>query len=90
MKKGIKNNQPFYIGEKVVAVDAVASSHIKNNNVYTISDCYYSYCKGSYYWHVGVLGFHNKWLRPGIFASMHKGLNMKFKELVEDSPIFSN
>lgn len=82
------NYAPFYVGQKVVAVDAIEGSRIKNGQYYVISDCHYSpsgnpIANGQSFWYVGVMGFDNKWLRPGIFAPIEqkKFPLMTFKEI---------
>ena len=79
------NIAPFYVGQRVIAVDAVEGSAIKNGKKYIISHCHYAECKRKFYWYVGVEGFDNKWLRPTIFAQMqeNKISLMSFKEIVK-------
>ena len=84
------NFAPFYIGQRVVAVDAVPNSKIKNGQHYTISDCYYApsgnpIANGKSYWYVGVVGFDNNCLRPSIFAPLEqkKFPLMKFSEILK-------
>lgn len=62
---------PFNDGQKVVAVDAVPTSRIKNGQIYTVRTCHYSYCKGAYYWYVDIVEIHD-WLRPAIFAPLEE------------------
>lgn len=83
-------NQPFYIGEKVVAVDALPGSLIKNGRPYEISACHYSSNNGKMYWYVGVVGVNNNWMRPSIFASMETAIIMSFEKLNEEVPIHAN
>jgi len=68
----LPSNPPFAINQKVVAVDAISGSRIKNGRVYEVYSCDYAQstnpiANGKFFWYVGVIGHHNR-LRPGIFA----------------------
>jgi hypothetical protein len=80
---------PFYIGEKVIAIDAIQGSIIKNGSIYEIYSCEYEQCNGNWYWYVGVIGSH-KWLRPSIFAPLHTVELMCFEKINESTPIHAN
>ena len=84
------NFAPFYVGQKVVAVDAVTNSLIKNGRIYTISSCQYSpsgnpIANGKLFWYIGVSGIDNEWLRPTIFAPLiqKKFPLMAFAQIME-------
>lgn len=68
---------PFYVGQKVIAVDAMEGSKIKNGRQYIVNSCEYRESgnplsqKDKKYWYVGVEGHHNR-LRPGIFAPIEE------------------
>lgn len=84
---------PFYIGETVIAVDAMNGSQIKNGVVYRVYSCHRSLCKENYYWYVGVQRSDYKsheWVRPSIFASVAEGKLMTFEKINEENPIYSN
>jgi len=78
---------PFYIGQNVVAVDAVAGSRIKNGQNYIVTSCDYlmspnPIANGKYFWYVGVKGSH-KWLRPTIFAPIEQAfISISLKEVL--------
>ena len=76
--------QPFYVGQKVIAVDALRGSLIKNGTVYTILSC--DFANG--YWYVGVEGSHNR-LRPTIFAPLDEQI-MSFEKTCEEIKIMAN
>lgn len=64
----------FYPTQKVVAVDAMQNSTIKNGQIYTVSSYHYSQssnplAKGKFFWYIGIVGIH-EWLRPSIFAPL--------------------
>ena len=60
----------FYPTQKVVAVDAMCGSKIKNGEIYTVSSYHYSEsAKGKFFWYIGIVGIH-EWLRPSIFAPL--------------------
>lgn len=73
------NIAPFYVGQKVVAIDAVTGSSFKNGQSYIVSAVE---CKlgnknhpiGSVtnYWYIGIVGFADggAHFRPGIFAPL--------------------
>lgn len=86
-------HQPFYIGESVVAVDALQGSAIKNGIIYKVYSCDYAECKGKWFWYVGVQreGYksHDR-VRPSIFASMNKAVMMTFMEISEQQPVHAN
>lgn len=84
------NFAPFYVGQKVVAVDAMPTSRIKNGKCYTISTCHYSpsgnpIANGKSFWYVGVVGLDNNWMRPEIFAPLEQSAFplMTFKEIIK-------
>lgn len=79
-----ENYQPFYLFEKVIAVDAIQGSIIKNGKVYTILSCEYVFCRNgnAFFWYVGVEGSHNR-LRPSIFASINRPAMMTFEKITE-------
>ena len=69
------NFAPFYIGQYVVAVNAIPTSIIKNGKIYEISNCYYApsgnpIANGKSFWYVGIEGFSNHSLRHTIFAPL--------------------
>lgn len=71
------NYAPFYIGQKVVAVDAVSGSVIKNGQHYIVSECYYApsgnpLANGASFWYVRVSAFPIWSLRPSIFAPIQQ------------------
>jgi len=78
------NVNSFYIGQKVIAVDAMSKSLIKNGTIYTVD----SWEQVNGYWYIGVEGSHNR-LRPSIFAPIEEKM-MEFSKLAEHSPIFAN
>lgn len=63
------NENAFYPGQRVVAVDAIAGSYFKNGNEYIVSSYAYKMnpVNGLWFWYIGIVGSHD-WLRPGIFA----------------------
>lgn len=80
-------DKPFYVGEKVIAVDAMSGSLIKNGQVYEVYSCDMRRCSdGCSYWYVGVTGHHNS-LRPTIFAPI-RGVLMNFKEI--ENTVYAN
>jgi len=61
--------QPFKVGKKVVGSDkAPQGSRVKKGVQYTITKCFYAYCKGKYYWYIGlcIQGANDGWLWPGL------------------------
>lgn len=75
------NFAPFYVGQKVVAVDAVDGSAFKNGTHYTVSAVEYKLGnkthpigRVTYYWYVGIEGHANAgaYFRPGIFAPIEE------------------
>lgn len=86
-----KTEQPFYVGEKVIAVDAVSGSTIKNGQIYTICSCEQDYGQDrNLYWYVGIVGgLHNR-IRPTIFAPLESASLMQFEKLNESVPVHAN
>lgn len=86
-------NQPFYIGEKVICVDALPGATVKNGKHYTVYSCDLDRCKGGWYWYVGVEGngirTHNR-IRPSIFRSIETVRLMEFSKLIKEQPIHAN
>lgn len=87
---------PFYITERVIAVDALPGSKIINGHQYTITCCHYSpsgnpIAHGKSFWYVGVSGIDNNWLRPSIFASLLPDMQeITFEEIKEKNPVSVN
>ena len=83
------NFAPFYIGQTVVAVDAITGSSIKNGQKYIVNSCDYAQSgnplsKGAYYWYVGVQGYHNR-LRPTIFAPINEDfISISLDKVIEN------
>lgn len=87
---------PFYIGETVIAVDAIKGSVIKNGLIYRVYSCNFLINPANGlgpFWYVGVEreGFksHDS-LRPSIFRSIDKPVLMVFEKLTEQIPIIAN
>lgn len=68
---------PFYVGQKVIAVDAMENSMFKNGTIYTVSAMDYHLGNPShpigrvtYYWYIGIVGHSDggAYYRPSIFA----------------------
>lgn len=82
---------PFYAGQRVIAVDAMPESRIKNGQVYTVSCCHSSINpangKGPFIY-VGIVGHHD-WIRPGIFAPYEEltASIMTFEQIQEYKPL---
>ncbi len=82
------NFAPFYIGQKVVAVDAMPNSMFKNGQIYTVNSCTFEESgnpispAGKKYWYVGVVGSHPH-CRPGIFRPLEeiKFPSMTFEQI---------
>jgi hypothetical protein len=95
--ENLNNLAPFFVGQKVVAVDAMPNSTIKNGQTYTITHCYYApsgnpIAKGGWFWYVGVVGNDNKSLRPTIFAPLQeqKFPLIKLKKIIEKELVSAN
>lgn len=82
------NIPPFYVGQRVVAVDAIDGSFIKNGNEYIIAEV--RLWQGVY-WHVTVTIRANHPLRPSIFAPIQDAFNaISFEQVVElESPLIN-
>lgn len=67
------NENSFYVGQDVIAVDAMPGSSIKNGQDYVVSSWEFRInpVNGLSFWYIGVYGNHI-WLRPGIFAPKPK------------------
>lgn len=84
-----KGFAPFYEGQRVLAVDALPGSSIKNGQQYIVSDCHYSpsnnpIANGKWFWYVGIIGFH-RWLRPGIFAPIEENFqSISLSEILKE------
>lgn len=86
------NIPPFYVGQSVVAVDAVPTSGFKNGTQYTISAVEYKFGNSLHpigritkYWYVGIAGFSDTiaCYRPGIFAPIEFEYSViTFKEMI--------
>lgn len=75
------NIAPFYVGQKVVAVDAVSGSAFKNGKTYTVASIEYKLGnqhhpigRVTYYWYVGIVGHADggAYFRPSIFAPIEE------------------
>lgn len=75
------NLQPFYVGQRVVAVDAASGSQFKNGQNYIVSAVEYKLGnphhpigRVTYYWYVGIIGFADggAYYRPAIFAPIQE------------------
>lgn len=89
------NLPPFYVGQRVIAVDAVIGAGFKNGQTYTVAaieyrlgNPYHPVGRITYYWYVGIVGWENggAYYRPGIFAALEEEtewLAMTFAKLVE-------
>lgn len=76
--------QPFRLFEKVIAVDALPKSVIKNGKIYTILSVEQDRGQdGNLYWYVGVEGTHNR-IRPTIFAPLNPPKMMTFERMTEN------
>jgi hypothetical protein len=80
-----RHKQPFVVGEKVVAVDAIPDKrgnyNIKNGKLYKIYSCKKQMNNGEMYWYVGVEGNGHKthdMIRPSIFRSLTEAEKQPF------------
>lgn len=88
-----KEIAPFYVGQKVVAVDAMPMSHFKNGQIYTVASIEYRLGNPNhpigritYYWYVGIVGHENggAYFRPAIFAPIEESfITISLKEITE-------
>lgn len=87
----LEDHQLFYIGQKVIAVDAIQGSNIKNGTIYTVYDYHMMQAIWSdfkWYWYIGVecnTYKSHKYLKPSIFAPIidnetMEGANEQFIE----------
>lgn len=86
--------QPFYVGEHVIAVDALPGAGVKNGLVYVVYSCETG--KGqdnNQYWYVGVEGngykSHNR-ITPRLFRSIEQLSLMMFEKVTKEQPIHAN
>lgn len=86
------NFAPFYIGQKVVSVDAMPGSGFKNGQSYIVSSVEYKLGnqhhpigRVTHYWYVGIVGWHDggAYYRPSIFAPVIEIPLMTFTEIKE-------
>lgn len=90
------NSAPFYVGETVIAVDALPGSHIKNGLLYCVysCECRINPANGlGPFWYVGVeredYRSHD-WLTPRLFASIDTPQLMVFERISKEQPIHAN
>lgn len=80
------NYAPFYVGQEVVAVDALPGSKFINGQDYIVAAIEYKINpvngKGPF-WYIGIIGHANgeAWFRPGIFASKQIVRFVKFEQI---------
>lgn len=79
----------FYVGEQVIAVDALPGACVQNGKVYTVysCECRINPANGlGPFCYVGVQGHgvktHN-WLRPTIFRSIERPISMTFEKATD-------
>lgn len=80
------NYAPFYVGQEVVAVDALPKSAFKNGQDYIVAAIEYKINPANGtgpYWYIGIVGHANgeAWFRPGIFAPKQTVQFLKFEQI---------
>lgn len=83
-------NPPFYVGEVIVAVDALPGAFIKNGRTYRVVWCDKYFCNDQWFWGVRVHVDSDWTLAPRIFRSMAKFNKMIFEKLNQQQPICAN
>jgi hypothetical protein len=89
-------HQPFYVGETVIAVNALPKSEIKNGTLYVVysCECRINPANGlGPFWYVGVEtdGYKSHaGITPRLFASIERPSLMVFEKINESTPIHVN